>query len=218
MAATLAVMRLDMADLIVKMRTAAQPEPKQKRVSTAARWLAPLLLLPGVTLASTSYDRARVVSSVPIYETVSYEVPVEECRSERVAHPPSDYSRSNRQRASVTGPILGAIIGGALGNAVGHKKRNKQVGAVVGAVLGGSIGADISRRHRERHDYGYGYGSQRVSYRNEQVCDVFNEVREEERLNGYDVTYVYGGKTYNTVMPHDPGRSMRVRVRVSPAQ
>lgn len=181
---------------------------KSQRAKALARWLAPLVLVPGVTLASTTYDRARVVSSVPVYETVAYEVPVEECRTERVAYP-----RGGHQRASATGPILGAIIGGALGNAVGHKKRNKQVGTVVGAVLGGSIGADIARRHRDSP-----YRGQQVTYRNEQVCSVVNEVREEERLSGYDVTYVYGGQTYNTVMPHDPGRSLRVRVRVSPAE
>ncbi len=179
-----------------------------KRAKTWARWMVPLLLVPGVTLASTTYDRARVVSSVPVYETVSYQVPVEECRTERVAYP-----RGQHQRASATGPILGAIIGGALGNAVGHKKRNKQVGTVVGAVLGGSIGADIARRHRD-----YPHRGNHVTYRHEQVCDVVNEYREEERLSGYDVTYVYGGKTYKTVMPHDPGRALRVRVRVSPAE
>ena len=187
------------------------PKPRHKAARSIARWMVPLVMLPGVTLAATTYDRARVVSSEPIYETVSYEVPVEECRTERVAH-----SHHGQQRASATGPILGAIIGGALGNAVGHKKRNKQVGAVVGALLGGSIGADIARRHRNHH--GYGHRGESVTYRDQQVCNVVNELREEERLNGYDVTYVYGGKTYNTVMPHDPGRSLRVRVRVSPAE
>ena len=68
----------------------------------------------------------------------------------------------------------------------------------------------IARNNRHR--------GERVEYRHEQVCDVVNEYQEEERLTGYDVTYVYGGKTYNTVMPHDPGRSLRVRVRVSPAE
>ena len=176
-----------------------------------ARWVAPLVLIPSVTFASvasasTVHDRARVVSSVPVYETVSRQVPVQECRTERVAYP----TRSNH-RASPTGGILGAIIGGAIGNAVGHKKRNKQVGTVVGAVLGGSIGADIARQNR-------GYRVERVEYRHEEVCEVVNEYQQEERLSGYDVTYVYGGKTYNTVMPHDPGRSLRVRVRVSPAE
>jgi uncharacterized protein YcfJ len=179
---------------------------RQAKTSTAAKWarlVLPVLLVPSVALASTTYDQARVIGADPIYENVTVEVPVRECRTEQIAYPRAS------QRASATGPILGAIIGGALGNAVGHKKRNKQVGTVVGAVLGGSIGADMTRRHR-------GYRGDEVTYRTEEVCHVVNEVRTEQRFTGYDVRYVYGGTTYSTVMPHDPGQSIRVRVSVRP--
>ncbi len=161
------------------------------------------VLLPALALAGTTYDRARVVSVQPLYETVNYEVPREQCHVQRVAH------RHAGGHRSATGPIIGAIIGGALGNAVGHKKRNKQVGTVVGAVLGGSIGADISRRNRRNAEY--------VSYTDEEVCRVVTDYREEERLLGYRVTYRYAGETYTTRMDRDPGRSLRVRVRVTPA-
>ena len=157
-------------------------------------------LVPFAANAST-YDEAQVISAEPVYETISREVPVQACRQEQVAY------RSGRNR-SVTGPILGAIIGGAIGNAVGSEKRNKQVGTAVGAVLGGSIGADISRRQR----------SGPVEYRTEDVCDTRYEVRSEEQLAGYDVRYVYAGTTYQTRMPRDPGQTLRVRVRVSPAE
>lgn len=173
-----------------------------KKVKLAAL---PLVLVPGLTLAAGTYDRARVVSAQPVYETVSYEVPVQECRSEQVA-----YRHAPEHRASATGPILGAIIGGALGNAVGHKKRNKQVGTVVGAVLGGSIGADIARQNRS-------YRGAPVQYRTEQVCETVSEYRSEQQLTGYDVRYRYAGQTYQTRMPRDPGDSIRVRVHVSPA-
>ena len=183
--------------------------PKQNKVSKSAvkkvaYAAAPLLLAPSLTLAATTYDRARVVGVEPIYETVAYDVPVQECRMEQVR-----YHEPSHRRASATGPILGAIIGGAIGNAVGHKKRNKQVGAVVGAVLGGSIGADISRKHRRYHDT-------HARYRTEEVCDTVHEQRTEEHLAGYDVSYVYAGQTYSTRMRRDPGASIRVRVRVSP--
>ncbi len=164
----------------------------------------PLLLAPSLALGATTYDRAQVVSTTPVYETIQYTVPVEACRNEEVAY-------ANNPRRSFTGPILGAIIGGALGNAVGHNNSNRKVGAVVGAVLGGSIGADISRRNR-------GYANDEVRYRTERVCNVSSEIREEERLAGYNVSYVYAGETYTTHMNRDPGDSIRVRVRVSPAQ
>ena len=168
-----------------------------------ARFALPALLAPSLALGATTYDRARVVGVSPIYESVAYEVPVEECRMERVPH-------RRHHQASATGPLVGAIIGGAIGNAVGHKKRNKQVGTVVGALLGGSIGADVARRNREHH-------GAYARYSRQQVCDVAYEVREEERLTGYDVRYEYAGETYRTRMDRDPGRYLRVRVSVSPA-
>ena len=170
-----------------------------------ARWSAPVLLVPAVSMAATSYEKAPVTGVEPVYETVRYSVPVEVCSEQEVA-----YREPRHHRGSATGPIIGAIIGGALGNAVGHNKRNKQVGTVVGAVLGGSIGADVSRHKRNR------YGEE-VTYRTEEVCRTDREERAEERLAGYDVTYVYAGNTYTTRMKRDPGEYIRLRVRVTPA-
>jgi len=167
-----------------------------------------LIGLSGALHAVPVYDQAQVVRTVPVYETVSYHVPVEQCRTEAVA-----YTRNGTGQRSATAPIIGAIIGGALGNAVGHKKRNQQVGTVVGAVLGGSIGADIARRHE------HGYPNRdKVIYRDEEVCSWVDEVREESRLTGYDVSYQYAGQTYRSRMPHDPGETVRVRVNVRPAE
>jgi uncharacterized protein YcfJ len=164
--------------------------------------IAPLLLLPSVAFAGTSYFSAPVVGVDPVYEVVTHSVPREQCYERDVAYRQPTYARS------VTAPIVGAIIGGAIGNAVGHHKRNKQVGTVVGALLGGSIGADVARRHR--------YRNARLSYRTEEVCSIVEEFREEERLAGYDVTYRYGAGTYTTRMRHHPGDSIRVKVRVTP--
>ena len=158
--------------------------------------------MPLVGHGAVTYDRARVTDVEPIYELVSRSVPVEQCHEERIAAP-------RYRQASATGPLLGAIIGGAIGNAVGHKKRNKQVGTLVGAVLGGSIGADITRDHSRRHGRRYTV---------QEVCDTHYEVHQEEQLAGYRVSYVYGGSSYTTRMSRDPGETIRVRVRVSPAE
>lgn len=171
---------------------------------TVAQFVAPILLVPSLAFAGTSYDRARVVDVEPLYESVHYTVPTEQCHLERV--PVHEHNHVGR---SYTTPILAAIIGGAIGNVVGHSKHNKQVGTVVGAILGGSIGRDIARRHR--------YEATPVSYRSEEVCRVVNEPREELELTGYRVTYQYAGETHTTKMATDPGKYLRVRVRVSPA-
>jgi len=98
---------------------------------------------------------------------------------------------------------------GATFGAVG-RDHHDEVGTVLGAVLGGSIGADIANKRR--------YQNGEVRYRTEEVCQTSYEVREEERLVAYNVSYVFGGSTYTTRMHRDPGDSIRVRVRVSPAQ
>ena len=38
----------------------------------------------------------------------------------------------------------------------------------------------------------------------------------EGYIDGYEVTYVYGGREYVTHMPYDPGDRIRVRVAVTP--
>jgi uncharacterized protein YcfJ len=180
------------------MEIVAEADMNGKRVTSVVLATA---LVPGVALARGGYDYAQVLSSDPMYQTVSYSVPVEQCTMQTVAY-------REPQHRSATPTILGAVIGGALGNAVGSGKRNKQVGAAVGAVLGGSIGNDIGRRHTS-----HGPG---VRYANEQVCSTVYEERAEQRLTGYRVTYRYAGQTYATTMDRDPGSTLRVRVHVTP--
>lgn len=182
----------------------ASPGPRQP-CRFDSKWLrhtmTAAVLAPTLVFADVSYERARVVDVAPVYETVSYNVPREQCRVEHVPV-------RNRPRASATAPVLGAVIGGAIGNALGHKKRNKQVGAVVGAVLGGSIGYDVSRNARRNHDG--------VQYRQREICEIVDDFRSEERLLGYDVSYRYGGEVYHTRMSEHPGQHLRVRVAVTP--
>lgn len=163
-----------------------------------------LLVFSGAALAGSSLDRAEVVDVAPVYHTVGYEVPVEQCRLVDVPVNPA-------RHRSYTGPIVGAIIGAAIGNAVGHNKTNKKVGVAVGAVLGGSIGWDIQRRRRQGH-----HQSQHVAYGAEEICETVYETEQRQQLDGYDVTYRYAGQTHTTRMDHDPGQYLQVRVRVTP--
>lgn len=166
---------------------------------------------PSTALAGSSFERARVVGVDPVYQTVAYQVPVEQCSLVEVPVTGNGGYDDHRYR-SYTGPILGAIIGGAIGNAVGHKKTNKKVGTAVGAVLGGTIGRDIQRRHEAQR-----YGRyQTVAYRSEEVCETVYETEERQELLGYDVTWRYNDRTHTTRMDRDPGRYLDVRVEVTP--
>ncbi len=169
---------------------------------------------PSTALASprsgVSLDQAKVIAAEPVYRTVSYSEPVEQCTLIEEPIPAEPRYRS------YTGPILGAIIGGAIGNAVGHSKTNKKVGTAVGAVLGGTIGRDIQRRSERRHADASGYGVYDARYETREVCETVYETREELELEGYDVTYRYAGQTHTARMDRDPGRFLQVRVRVTP--
>jgi uncharacterized protein YcfJ len=155
----------------------------------------------GAPLSGTQILEVPVIASYPIYQTVVRQVPRQQCHIEQVAH-------RSAQHRSATPAILGTIIGGALGNAVGSKKSNQRVGAVVGGVLGYSIGKDIGRRSQQ-HPVDHGYSEH-------EVCSTVYDEIEEERLNGFDVSYAYAGQTYKTRMNRDPGETLRVRVQVQP--
>ena len=170
------------------------------------RYIAPVLLVPSLAFAGSSVESAHVVGVEPVYRTVDYSVPVQECRLVDV---PVRNESDRPGYRSYTGPIVGAIIGGAIGNAVGHSKTNKKVGTAVGAILGGSIGRDISRRHRQAR-------VESVSYQTEEVCETVYETEERLELDGYDVTYRYAGQTNTTRMAIDPGKTLGVRVQVTP--
>ena len=157
------------------------------------------LALTPTAFADVQYANAQVVDVEPIFERVEHVEPKERCWFE---------TREHRVERSASTPLIGALVGGAIGHALGHKKRNKQIGTVVGAVLGGSIAHDISRREERAAP---------VHRVREKVCEVINNTTYRERIAGYLVTYRYGGKTHRTRMDREPGETIRVRIRVSPA-
>ena len=148
-------------------------------------------------------DFAKVTHVEPIVVQSERRIPRRECWDEQVR-----YEEPGKHRKSYTAPILGGIIGGAIGNELGAGGDNKKVGAVVGAVLGASIGNDLNHNSTRGHN--------RVHYRTETRCSVEHDVEYYERVTGYNVTYRYNGRTYQTRMDNHPGKRIRVRVNVVP--
>lgn len=144
------------------------------------------------------YDYAEVVLVEPIVRYVRVSAPRQECWDEEVPAYRAGY-------ASATPMIVGGIIGGAIGNKV--VKGHKDLGIAAGALLGGSVARDLHHRHRTQHG---AYSSVRT--RCEQVVDY----HEEERVEGYRVTYRYKGETFTTRTNRDPGDQLRVAVSVRP--
>lgn len=162
------------------------------------------VLASGLVQAESFTDTAEVLGVEPIVRHVRVSNPRRECWEEPVVH------SSTRSRKHGSGDVLaGGIIGGIIGHEIGrrvNKGRNKHNATLAGAILGAAIGHDGSHSKSTT--------SQQMGY--QEKCRSYTDFHEEERIDGYKVTYRYQGGTYTTRMSYDPGRRLSVRVRLSP--
>jgi len=136
-------------------------------------------------------DYARVVDARPIYRRVAIEVPSESCRIQTVA-------REHRDGDSFTGTVVGGLVGAAIGHEIGN---GRGAATAVGGLIGASIGNDA--------------GSNRsLRYRDEEVCRTRYHTEYEQRIIGYDVSYSYNGRIYQTRTDRHPGDRIAVSVAV----
>lgn len=177
------------------------------RVASACALTFSLAMSMTAQAADILYDYATVVDATPLFKTVRISTPREECWDERVPQYRNHYRRGD---GDALGSVLGGVIGGAIGNEVGHSKKNKQVGAVVGAIVGSTIGKSIANSGGNRHE--------EVGYTTEEVCRVYQDYHEEERVIGYSVRYRYNDETYTTRMKSDPGETIKLRLAISPVR
>lgn len=159
------------------------------------------VLLASPLMAQTQYVYADVIESRPMYRSVTISSPREECWNEQVL------VRESRRSGSRTPVLISTIVGGALGNALGNNKSSQRVGTVVGAVLGHSVGRDIVSANSH---------PQPARYQTVQHCETVDDYREEERLTGYRVRYLYNGEEFTVQTDRDPGDKIQLRVDVAP--
>lgn len=154
-------------------------------LSWSAPFVAGAIALSASGLAQAGTERARVVSSTPIYETVS--VPREVCRAEQVLV---------RGHTSGAGAVLGGIAGGAVGSTIGGGS-GRTIATVVGAIGGAVLGNRIEGRQPDRY---------------ETVQRCHTEYVTEQRPAGWHVVYEYAGRQYSMNTPERPGRFVQVDV------
>jgi uncharacterized protein YcfJ len=148
------------------------------------------------------YTDAEVIDVKPILRIVQVSEPRESCWNETVRH--ESYGHGYRSRTPM---VLGGILGGVVGHQFGSGRGN-DVMTVAGALLGASIGRDAAYRRQ---------AMAQPAYTTERRCEVSEAVREEERLEGYQVRYRLDGREFVTRTATDPGPRLRVRVQVDPA-
>jgi uncharacterized protein YcfJ len=152
----------------------------------------------GSAQASPFQDTAWVISSTPVYESVN--TPQRDCWSEQVG-----YERPRSR--DYTGAVIGGIAGGLLGNTIG-KGSGRSVATAIGAATGAMVGDNLSND-------GYDYRAP-ARPRHEQRCRTVDNWSRQ--LTGYNVTYRYQGHDYTDFLPYDPGRTVKVNVKVSLAE
>ncbi|CTP90666.1 glycine zipper 2TM domain-containing protein [Xanthomonas graminis] len=166
---------------------------------------------------SGTYDYARVVRADPILVPVRGPRETTERCYERPAsgeYVDNGYrgdgyynggyrgSDGGRSAATVVGGIAGALLGSRVGGGNG-----RFVGTAVGTMVGGLAGRSIyDSNSRSSVQTGSVSVCEPVAYRSETY----------DRVDGYDVTYEYGGRYYHTRSAQRPGDRIRVRVDVLP--
>ncbi|MBL1320683.1 MAG: glycine zipper 2TM domain-containing protein [Methylophaga sp.] len=145
-------------------------------------------------------DTARVTHVESLYRTVRVSTPQRECWQEQ------QYRPNQNQHKSYTSTIAGSIVGGVVGNQFGGGS-GKKIMTVAGALLGGSVGRDYNHNNSQQHS----------NYNTVEQCRVTERYHDEERSDGYRVTYRYNGQSYTTRMDHHPGKRIPVEVSVRPA-
>jgi uncharacterized protein YcfJ len=142
-----------------------------------------------------------VIAVEPVVRIVTRKIPHESCWNERVK-----IVREGGSHSATPG-ILGAVIGGVVGGSLGHNSRYQPVMVGAGAVLGASVGTDISHSRNTSSEY--------VT---EQRCEIDYELRDEENIIGYRVSYRYGDNIYHTQMQNHPGQTINLQVDLTPVE
>lgn len=149
--------------------------------------------------AQSFVDRARVQDVQPQYQVV--QVPRQECSSQWVQDAPQAVSGER----GYGGAIVGGVAGGLLGNQVG-KGHGREAATAAGAVIGAIAGDRIQNSQPQV--------VQAPPPREVRSCRTVHD--QQQQLTGYRVTYEYRGNEYTTVLREQPGRTLPVRVSVTP--
>jgi uncharacterized protein YcfJ len=156
-----------------------------------------LLTLMFSTSALAKGRYARVVDVEPVYRYVTISAPPEVCRA------PIHHKRYR----SGANTVAGAVIGGTLGHVMGKNSRNRQAATIAGVVIGSVIGHELGEHNNTRKG-----AYTRYSNRHQQVSCVnrYERSTKVKQLEGYEVSYRFRGKHFQTFMHKHPGKKVYV--------
>lgn len=132
-------------------------------------------------------------------------------------------SINGRNDAVVT--LAGAAIGSAIAGSAARNQTNRQAHRYNPANTS-HVNYNHRRTHRNRHGQVHhnsrrqnshnGHGHNSHNNQGYERCVTTTVSRQERRHDGYNVTYVYRGQSFQTITDQDPGDRIRVRVQIKP--
>ena len=143
--------------------------------------LALAVMAPSIALAQ---EQARVISSVPVWKTVT--VPERVCSTSQVLVP---------DQKSGVGAVMGAIAGGVIGNSVGQGS-GRAAATALGLVGGAALGDKMEEGATQART----------------VQNCATQMTRQNRIDHYSVAYEFAGKQYRVAMASDPGPFVTVQV------
>ncbi len=162
------------------------------------------------------YDYAPVIDVRPIVRTVRVEQPRRECWTETHYETLQHVQPGRDPRVRTAAPtIAGGVIGGVVGNQFGGG-RGRDAMTLFGTLVGAAVAAEHAHNRQPYHGGTPTRTFTETRPVNVERCSVSTEIREEERLEGYDVTYLYAGREFRTRTATPPGDQLRVHVDVRP--
>lgn len=176
-------------------------------------------------------EYADVIYVQPIYKNIRVREPRRECwietQQQLVGYESPRYERRQARRTnrrySSSGTVVGSLIGGVIGNQIsrGSNGGTRAGATIAGAIIGGAV-ANEARGNVLRHRNQPVRSSKRGApiYKTVKVerCKKVSESRFEKRVQHYDVTYRYKGRTYTTRTKRDPGRQIKLQVSIAPTR
>lgn len=135
-------------------------------------------LFTGMLLSAESLhysESVNVISSEPIYKTITTRTPYQECWDEEV-------TQNGSNDSSPIGALIGGVAGGILGHQVGGGS-GKTAATVGGAIVGTLVGKNLSDRNS---------GPSTTTQRR---CVTKYQESSAEKLIGYKNIGHYKGKT-----------------------
>lgn len=133
-------------------------------------------------------------------------------------------SQSVNGRSDPAITLAGAVIGSALGHEVARNSSSHSNGRTTSRVsYSNSINSVESLQQHEspnsrliKRRSGHNRHAGSHQHRLVERCTTTTISRQQRQLDGYDVTYVYRGNTFQTRTEQHPGDRIRVRVQVRP--